>query len=108
MKLFSTASFSILCLYAQITFAANSFAGWDSFMSSAVSQAQSAGKKLLAEEWGSLYSSSDSSRVANLNSNVQKMNSYGVAWLYWELITNTDPHQGEDYEVRSQSAQLVQ
>ncbi|KAJ7214111.1 hypothetical protein C8J57DRAFT_1255864 [Mycena rebaudengoi] len=31
---------------------------------------------------------------------VQKVNSYKVPWLYWELISNTDPHQGEDYEAR--------
>lgn len=47
-------------------------------MSNAVSQAQSAGKKLIVEEWGSSYSSDDSSRIANMESNVDKMNSYGV------------------------------
>ncbi|TFK50436.1 glycoside hydrolase [Heliocybe sulcata] len=77
---------------------------WDSFMSSAVSQAQAAGKKLIAEEWGSLYSSSDSSRVANLESNIQKINSYGVPWMYWELITNADPHYGQDYEIQVNGA----
>jgi mannan endo-1,4-beta-mannosidase len=65
-------------------------------MSSAVSQAKSAGKKLIISEWGSLYGSG---RTANLQSNVDKINKYGVPWLYWQLITNADPHQGEDYEV---------
>jgi len=69
---------------------------WDNFMSSAVSEAQAAGKKLLVEEWGSLVGSG---RDANLQSNVQKINSYGVPWLYWELITNTDPGEGQDYEI---------
>lgn len=29
----------------------------------------------------------------------QTINSYKVPWLYWQLITNPDPHQGQDYEV---------
>ncbi|KAF5360071.1 hypothetical protein D9758_007553 [Tetrapyrgos nigripes] len=70
---------------------------YDSFMSSAVSQAKAAGKKLIVEEWGSLVGSG---RVANMNSNIQKINSQKVPWLYWELITNTDPHEGEDYEIQ--------
>jgi len=73
---------------------------FDSFMPSAVSQAKAAGKKLIVEEWGSLFSSSDSSRKANLQGNVEKINKYGVPWLYWELITNGDPHQGQDYEIQ--------
>lgn len=69
---------------------------YDSFMPNAVSQAQAAGKKLIVEEWGSLYGSG---RTANLNSNVQKINNYKVPWLYWELISNPDPHEDQDYEV---------
>lgn len=68
-------------------------------MASAVSEAQVAGKKLLAEEWGSL-APSGSSRTANEESNIDKINNYKVPWLYWELITNTDPGDGQDYEVR--------
>ena len=49
---------------------------YDSFMPSAISQAQAAGKKLVIEEWGSLYGSG---RDANLASNIQKINSYGVS-----------------------------
>ncbi|KAJ7617906.1 glycoside hydrolase family 5 protein [Roridomyces roridus] len=70
--------------------------GYDSYMPSAISQAKAAGKKLLVEEWGSLVGSG---RTANLDSNVQKINNYQVPWLYWQLITNADPHQGEDYEI---------
>ncbi|EPQ51226.1 glycoside hydrolase [Gloeophyllum trabeum ATCC 11539] len=77
---------------------------WDNFMSNAVSQAQAAGKKLLVEEWGSLYSSDDASRLANLENNIQKINNYGVPWLYWELITNPDPHYGQDYEIEVNGA----
>ncbi|KAJ7064055.1 glycoside hydrolase family 5 protein [Mycena amicta] len=74
---------------------------YDSFMPSAVSQAQAAGKKLLVEEWGSLVGSG---RTANLQSNVQKINNYKVPWLYWELISNLDPHQGQDYEIQVNGA----
>ncbi|KAJ7321362.1 glycoside hydrolase family 5 protein [Mycena albidolilacea] len=71
--------------------------GYDSYMPGAISQAQAAGKKLIVEEWGSLVGSG---RTANLNSNMQKINSYKVPFLYWELISNPDPHQGEDYEIQ--------
>lgn len=73
-----------------------SYSGYDSYLPSAVSAAQAAGKKLIVEEWGSLVGSG---RDSNLQSNVDKINSYGVPWLYWELITNNDPGQGQDYEV---------
>ncbi|KAJ7090625.1 hypothetical protein C8R44DRAFT_891797 [Mycena epipterygia] len=75
--------------------------GYDSYMPSAISQAQAVGKKLLVEEWGSLVGSG---RTANLNSNVQKINNYKVPWLYWELISNPDPHQGQDYEIQVNGA----
>jgi len=65
-------------------------------MGNAVSQAQAAGKKLIVEEWGSAVGDG---RVANLNSNIEKVNNFKVPWLYWELITNVDPHEGEDFEV---------
>ncbi|KAJ7509047.1 glycoside hydrolase family 5 protein [Mycena galericulata] len=71
--------------------------GYDSYMPSAISQAKAAGKKLIIEEWGSLVGSG---RTANLDSNVQKINNYQVPWLYWELISNPDPHQGQDYEIQ--------
>lgn len=38
-----------------------------------------------------------------MKSNVDKINSYGVPWMYWEPIPGADPHQEEDYEVRSES-----
>ncbi|KAJ6562737.1 glycoside hydrolase family 5 protein [Mycena vulgaris] len=75
--------------------------GYDSYMPSAISQAQAAGKKLIVQEWGSLVGSG---RTANLNSNTQKINNYKVPWVYWELITNADPHQGEDYEIQVNGA----
>jgi len=59
--------------------AAPAFSDYDSFLSSAVSQAKAAGKKLIVSEWGSLYNAnSESSRIANLNSNIQKINSAKV------------------------------
>ncbi|KAF7354066.1 hypothetical protein MVEN_01093900 [Mycena venus] len=71
--------------------------GYDSYIPATISQAKAAGKKLIVEEWGSLVGSG---RTANLNSNVQKINSYKLPFLYWELISNPDPHQGEDYEIQ--------
>lgn len=70
---------------------------YDNYLQGAVASAQNAGKRLIVEEWGSLYGSG---QVANMRSNVEKINNYGVPWLYWELITNQDPHEGEDYEIQ--------
>lgn len=70
---------------------------YDNYLPNAVSQAKSSGKRLIIEEWGSLYGSN---QVANMQDNVKKINKYGIPWLYWELITNPDPHEGEDYEIQ--------
>ncbi|KAJ7112904.1 glycoside hydrolase superfamily [Mycena epipterygia] len=70
---------------------------FSSFMPKAISDAQAAGKKLLVEEWGSL---NDANRAGNLAANIKAINALGVPWLYWELITNPDPKQGQDYEIQ--------
>ncbi|KAJ7124336.1 hypothetical protein C8R44DRAFT_875387 [Mycena epipterygia] len=70
---------------------------FSSFMPKAISDAQAAGKKLLIEEWGSL---NDANRAGNLAANIKAINALGVPWLYWELITNADSKEGQDYEVR--------
>ncbi|KZT25785.1 glycoside hydrolase family 5 protein [Neolentinus lepideus HHB14362 ss-1] len=72
---------------------------FDSFMPSAVSQAMAADKKLIVEEWGSLFSSSDSSRQANLQGNVEKINKYGVPWLYCMICS-----QDQNYEIEVNGA----
>ncbi|KAJ7584792.1 glycoside hydrolase family 5 protein [Mycena floridula] len=71
--------------------------GYKKYMGDAISRAKSAGKKLIVEEWGSLVKSD---RTGNLKANIQAMNSFKVPWVYWQLITNKDPHQGEDYEIQ--------
>ncbi|EIN10943.1 glycoside hydrolase [Punctularia strigosozonata HHB-11173 SS5] len=78
---------------------------WDGFLGTVVANAQSAGKKIIIEEWGSEFSSNDGSRVANMQNNVQKINEHDVSWLYWELITNIDPHQGQDFEIDALNGQ---
>ncbi|KAJ6517254.1 hypothetical protein C8R47DRAFT_1062949 [Mycena vitilis] len=78
--------------------------GYDSYLPSAVSQVQAAGKKLIIEEWGSLVGSGRTANLNSLNSNVQKINSRKVPWIYWELISNADPHQSEDYKIQVNGA----
>lgn len=73
------------------------FSDFGDFLDGAISKAQDAGKKLIVEEWGSLYGGD---REGNLKYNIDQMNKYKIPWFYWELITNEDPHQEEDYEVR--------
>ncbi|KAI5124677.1 hypothetical protein M0805_004285 [Coniferiporia weirii] len=76
-----------------------------------VSQAQSAGKKLLFQEWGSCYyttSNNDcptgdvldtSTRNSNIQTWASQITAAGVPWLYWQVLPNADPHYGTDYEI---------
>ncbi|KAH9947739.1 glycoside hydrolase [Amylocystis lapponica] len=76
-----------------------------------VKKAQSAGKKLLLEEWGACYFSTSnndcpSGGVLNSqtrNNNLQKwasaITAAGIPWLYWQVLPNKDPHYGYDYEI---------
>ncbi|KAJ2964085.1 hypothetical protein NQZ79_g1024 [Umbelopsis isabellina] len=77
----------------------------------AVETAQNAGKKLLFEEWGICYntnSNNDCPSGGSVNSNRDSeiaqwssaMNSAGLPWLYWQFLTNPDPHQDWDYEIQ--------
>jgi len=71
---------------------------WDTYLSSAINKAKQVGKRLIVEEWGSDYRSVD--RTGNLKDNMKKLNAAGVPWLYWQLITNPDPHEDEDFEIQ--------
>ncbi|KAI0336245.1 glycoside hydrolase [Cubamyces sp. BRFM 1775] len=76
-----------------------------------VKQAQAAGKKLIMEEWGACYYDTEnndcpsgtplsvSARNANLKSFANAITGAELAWLYWEVLPNTDPHDGSDYEI---------
>lgn len=66
-------------------------------MPQAISQAETAGKRLLVEEWGSKVGTD---REANLATNIKALADLGVPWLYWQFITNPDQHQEDDFEVR--------
>ncbi|CCM01292.1 uncharacterized protein FIBRA_03341 [Fibroporia radiculosa] len=82
-----------------------------SSIESYVSQAQSAGKMLIMEEWGACYfntSNNDCPTGAPLASDTRNANikqwagtitAAGLPWLYWEVIPNADPHWGSDYEI---------
>ncbi|KAH8118747.1 beta-1,3-mannanase [Phellopilus nigrolimitatus] len=76
-----------------------------------VSQAQSAGKKLIFQEWGACYfdtsnnncPTGDALDADTRNSNIQnwagQITAAGVPWMYWQVIPNADPHYGTDYEI---------
>ncbi|KAJ7160592.1 glycoside hydrolase family 5 protein [Mycena crocata] len=70
---------------------------YSDFMPQAIKDAQAANKMIIVEEWGSLVGSD---RAGNLAANIKAINGLGVPWLYWQLITNPDPHQGDDYEIQ--------
>ncbi|KAJ7726269.1 glycoside hydrolase superfamily [Mycena maculata] len=69
---------------------------FSTWMPDAITQAKTAGKRLLVEEWGSLVGSD---RETQLASNIKALASIGVPWLYWEYITNKDPGQSDDFEI---------
>ncbi|PCH43597.1 glycoside hydrolase family 5 protein [Wolfiporia cocos MD-104 SS10] len=76
-----------------------------------VQQAQSAGKKLIMEEWGACYfdtenndcptgdALSSDTRNANIQQWAGSITNAGLPWLYWEVIPNADPHYSYDYEI---------
>ncbi|KAJ6610648.1 hypothetical protein B0H10DRAFT_2224810 [Mycena sp. CBHHK59/15] len=112
------------CLYDFVPLQPDTGDPYDSYMPTAVSQSQGAGKKLVVEEWGSLVGSG---RTANLNSNVcttptptptprlgYPINPFPCfapptgaedqrlqgPMAVRGLPANPDPHHSEDYEVR--------
>ncbi|KAI0771016.1 glycoside hydrolase [Trametes elegans] len=76
-----------------------------------VQRAQAAGKKLILEEWGACYYNTANNNcpsgmplsVAQRNANIRTfadgITGAGLAWLYWQVIPNTDPHDGSDFEI---------
>ncbi|KAI0344085.1 glycoside hydrolase [Trametopsis cervina] len=76
-----------------------------------VSQAQSASKKLIMEEWGACYFTtsnndcptgsalSTTTRNNNIKAWANQITAAGLPWLYWQVIPNADPHWGSDYEI---------
>ncbi|KAH9846610.1 glycoside hydrolase [Lenzites betulinus] len=76
-----------------------------------VQQAQNAGKKLIVEEWGACFFDTENNdcpngdalstdaRNSNIESFANAITAAGLAWLYWEVIPNADPHNGFDYEI---------
>ncbi|GJE98214.1 glycoside hydrolase family 5 protein [Phanerochaete sordida] len=81
------------------------------FLQTYIQRAQTAGKKLLMEEWGACYYDTDQNNcpsgdalpTATRNTNLQtwasEITAAGLPWLYWQVIPNADPHWGGDYEI---------
>ncbi|PSS37153.1 hypothetical protein PHLCEN_2v1026 [Hermanssonia centrifuga] len=76
-----------------------------------VQRAQAAGKKLLMEEWGACYFTTEnnncpsgsvlstSTRNQNIQTWASQITAAGLPWLYWQVLPNADPHYGQDYEI---------
>jgi len=76
-----------------------------------VTKALQNGKKLLFQEWGACYYNTENNncptgspldattRANNLKTWANQISSAGVPWMYWQVLPNKDPHQGEDYEI---------
>ena len=69
-----------------------------------VTEVQNAGKKLLMEEWGACYFTTENNncpqgsvlgtatRNANIKAWADQINAAGLSWLYWQVLPNADPH----------------
>ncbi|EMD41441.1 glycoside hydrolase family 5 protein [Gelatoporia subvermispora B] len=76
-----------------------------------VEQAQAAGIKLLFEEWGACFYDTENNdcpvgdalptevRNQNIRDFAGNITASGIPWLYWQVIPNADPHEGNDYEI---------
>ncbi|KAH9924734.1 glycoside hydrolase [Fomitopsis serialis] len=68
-----------------------------------VQQAQSAGKKLILEEWGACYFDTSNNNCptgdALSPTRVTQIDNAGLPWLYWQVLPNADPHSSYDYEI---------
>ncbi|KAG9199008.1 hypothetical protein G6514_009193 [Epicoccum nigrum] len=76
-----------------------------------VTRAQTAGKKLIMQEWGACYTDAANNncnggspigvgaRDANIKKWAAQIDAAGIPWFYWQILPNPDPHQGWDYEV---------
>ncbi|RPD58585.1 glycoside hydrolase [Lentinus tigrinus ALCF2SS1-7] len=76
-----------------------------------VTEAKNAGKKMIMEEWGACYFSTEnnncpqgsvlstSTRNSNIKTWAAQINAAGLSWLYWQVLPNNDPHEGSDYEI---------
>jgi mannan endo-1,4-beta-mannosidase len=84
-----------------------------------VKKAQDAGKKLIMQEWGLCYydtsnnncpkgnALSASTRDANIKKYADNISQAGIPWMYWQIIPNADPHDGNDYEVIIRSCRSI-
>ncbi len=103
---FTCDALDILAIHAYATsdFQTSSLQPW-------VSKAQSAGKKLIMEEWGSCYTTASNNncnggsplnsgtRGNNIKQWASEITAAGIPWFYWQILPNADPHQDWDYEV---------
>ncbi|KAH9936709.1 glycoside hydrolase [Amylocystis lapponica] len=83
-----------------------------------VKKAQSAGKKLLLEEWGACYFSTSNNdcptggvlNSQTRNNNLQKwasaITAAGIPWLYWQVLPNKDPTY-VSYSMRACESELT-
>ncbi|KAH8688763.1 glycoside hydrolase superfamily [Talaromyces proteolyticus] len=103
---FSCADLDVLAIHAYGT---GDFA--TSALTPYVQKAQSSNKKLIMEEWGACYYSSENQRCdqssaldsgtrdENIKTWADQISKAGIPWFYWQILPNEDPHSDWDYEV---------
>ncbi|KAB5578651.1 glycoside hydrolase superfamily [Coniochaeta sp. 2T2.1] len=76
-----------------------------------VTKARNAGKKLIMQEWGACCTDApnancnggsplaESVRDENIRRWAASIDAAGIPWFYWQILPNADPHYGWDYEV---------
>ncbi|KAI0202966.1 beta-1,3-mannanase [Astrocystis sublimbata] len=74
-----------------------------------VDMAKQAGKKLIMQEWGVCYFNTENNvcnsggisgdRDEKIKEFADAVSKVGIPWMYWQIIPNSDPHDGYDYEI---------
>jgi len=76
-----------------------------------VKKAESSGKKLIFQEWGACYYTTENNncpqgskldpnqRAENIKNWAAQISKAGIPWMYWQIIPNNDPHYGYDFEI---------
>lgn len=96
-EVFSCSALDIISIHGYFASSDSTSAGssWCSLMSSSgslISQAKSAGKLVLAEEW--VYNGGSAGKPADITSQGHALNALGIPWSYWDVMTGSESCSG--------------
>lgn len=87
MQHFACPALDVVCVHSY------SASTWASSLPSVVQTAQSSGKRIIVEEFGD--NGSSGSKASSLQQQITDIQSQGVPWMVWEVLT---PNNNNDFE----------